>query len=94
MLKLLYFRQASVEVERLTKLKASRMKELVLKRRSELEDICRMTHIKPDASTSVEKSNALIDSGICLVFPCHNVLLLDKLLWILFSADIVNDAYC
>ncbi|TYH25069.1 hypothetical protein ES288_A03G139900v1 [Gossypium darwinii] len=40
------------------------MKELVLKRRSELEDICRMTHIKPDASTSVEKSNALIDSGL------------------------------
>ncbi|MBA0613447.1 hypothetical protein Godav_013880 [Gossypium davidsonii] len=56
--------QASAEVERLTKLKASRMKELVLKRRSELEDICRMTHIKPDASTSVEKSNALIDSGL------------------------------
>ncbi|KAH1097907.1 hypothetical protein J1N35_014828 [Gossypium stocksii] len=56
--------QASAEVERLTKLKASRMKELVLKRRSELEDICRTTHIKPDASTSVEKSNALIDSGL------------------------------
>lgn len=56
--------QASAEVERLTKLKAGRMKELVLKRRSELEDICRMTHIKPDASTSVEKSNALIDSGL------------------------------
>ncbi|XVF02983.1 hypothetical protein REPUB_Repub04eG0221300 [Reevesia pubescens] len=52
------------EVERLTKLKASRMKELVMKRRSELEDICRMTHIEPDASTAVEKSNALIDSGL------------------------------
>ncbi|XVE91852.1 hypothetical protein REPUB_Repub01dG0047100 [Reevesia pubescens] len=56
--------QASAEVERLTKLKASRMKELVLKRRSELEDICRMTHIEPDASTAVEKSNAMIDSGL------------------------------
>ncbi|XP_039040649.1 65-kDa microtubule-associated protein 6-like [Hibiscus syriacus] len=56
--------QASAEVERLTKLKASRMKELVMKRRAELEDICRKIHIEPDASTSVEKSNALIDSGL------------------------------
>ncbi|XP_022734834.1 65-kDa microtubule-associated protein 6-like isoform X1 [Durio zibethinus] len=56
--------QAAAEVERLTKLKASRMKELVMKRRSELEDICRMTHIEPDASTAVDKSNALIDSGL------------------------------
>ncbi|EOY01280.1 hypothetical protein QUC31_013864 [Theobroma cacao] len=56
--------QASAEVEKLTKLKASRMKELVMKRRSELEEICRMTHIEPDASTAAEKSNALIDSGL------------------------------
>ncbi|KAJ8760889.1 hypothetical protein K2173_021927 [Erythroxylum novogranatense] len=56
--------QASAEVERLTKLKASRMKELVLRKRSELEDICRMTHIEPDTSTAAEKSNALIDSGL------------------------------
>lgn len=58
------FLQASAEVERLTKLKASRMKELVMKRRSELEEICKMTHIEPDTSTAAEKSNALIDSGI------------------------------
>ncbi|KAG8637579.1 hypothetical protein MANES_15G138700v8 [Manihot esculenta] len=56
--------QASAEVERLTKLKASRMKELVMKRRSELEEICKMTHIEPDTSTAAEKSNALIDSGL------------------------------
>lgn len=61
--------QASAEVERLTKLKASRMKELVMKRRSELEDLCRKTHIEPDSSTAPEKSNALIDSG--LVDPCE-----------------------
>ncbi|XP_038702158.1 65-kDa microtubule-associated protein 6-like isoform X2 [Tripterygium wilfordii] len=61
--------QATAEVERLTKLKASRMKELVLKKRSEFEDICRITHIEPDTSTSVEKSNALMDSG--LVDPCE-----------------------
>nr|XP_023873905.1 65-kDa microtubule-associated protein 6 isoform X1 [Quercus suber]XP_023873906.1 65-kDa microtubule-associated protein 6 isoform X1 [Quercus suber] len=56
--------QASAEVERLAKLKASRMKELVMKKRSELEEICRMTHIEPDTSTAAEKSSALIDSGL------------------------------
>ncbi|KAH9745955.1 65-kDa microtubule-associated protein 6 [Citrus sinensis] len=56
--------QASTEVERLTKLKATRMKELVLKKRSELEEICKMTHIEPDTSTAAEKSNAMIDSGL------------------------------
>lgn len=56
--------QASQEVERLSKLKASRMKELVMKRRSELEEICYKTHIEPDPSTAAEKSNAMIDSGL------------------------------
>ncbi|KAA8532413.1 hypothetical protein F0562_032449 [Nyssa sinensis] len=56
--------QASAEVKRLTELKASRMKELVMKRRSELEDICYKTHIEPDPSTAAEKSNAMIDSGL------------------------------
>ncbi|KAF3432050.1 hypothetical protein FNV43_RR26789 [Rhamnella rubrinervis] len=56
--------QASAEVKRLTELKASRMKELVMKRRSELEEICRITHIEPDTSTAAEKSNAMIDSGL------------------------------
>lgn len=56
--------QASQEVERLSKLKASRMKELVMKRRSELEDICIKTHIEPDPSTAIDKSNAMIDSGL------------------------------
>ncbi|CAN6465700.1 unnamed protein product [Victoria cruziana] len=56
--------QATEEVERLTRLKASKMKELVLKRRSELEEICRKAHLDPDMSTAPEKSIALIDSGI------------------------------
>ncbi|KAI4313635.1 hypothetical protein L6164_026594 [Bauhinia variegata] len=56
--------QASAEVERLAKLKASRMRELVLKKRSELEEICKLTHIEPDTSTAAEKSSALIDSGL------------------------------
>ncbi|KAG2301713.1 hypothetical protein Bca52824_030364 [Brassica carinata] len=56
--------QVSAEVNCLSKLKASKMKELVMKRRSELEDLCRLTHIQPDTSTSAEKSSALIDSGL------------------------------
>jgi protein regulator of cytokinesis 1 len=55
--------QTEEEVERLTRLKAGRMKELVLKRRLELENICRSMHVEPDASTVPEKSIALIDSG-------------------------------
>lgn len=56
--------QALAEVERLSNLKASRLKELVLKKRSELEDICRKFHIQPDASSAADKTNALIDSGL------------------------------
>ncbi|XP_015073721.1 65-kDa microtubule-associated protein 6 [Solanum pennellii] len=61
--------QVSAEVGRLTKLKASRMKELVMKRRAELEDLCCRTHIQPDSSTAADKSSAMIDSG--LVDPCE-----------------------
>lgn len=56
--------QAAQEVERLNKLKASRMKELVMKRRAELEEICFKMHMEPDPSTAIEKSNAMIDSGL------------------------------
>ncbi|CAN6285015.1 unnamed protein product [Urochloa humidicola] len=57
------------EVERLTKQKASRMKELVLKKRLELEEVCRNAHMEPDMNTAPEKIIALIDSG--LVDPCE-----------------------
>ena len=43
------------------------MKELVSKKRLELEEVCRTAHIEPDTSTALEKSNALIDSGMNLV---------------------------
>ncbi|WOL14193.1 65-kDa microtubule-associated protein 6 [Canna indica] len=60
-------KQTEAEVERLKKLKISRTKELVLKKRSELEEICRNTHIEPEMSTAPEKACALLDS--CLVDP-------------------------
>ncbi|KAJ0253417.1 65-kDa microtubule-associated protein 7 [Hirschfeldia incana] len=56
--------QVIAEVDRFNKLKSSRMKELVMKRRSELQNLCRLAHIEPDTSTSLEKSTALIDSGL------------------------------
>lgn len=46
------------------------MKELVLKRRSELEEICREAHIEPDMSTAQEKLFAMIDSGGVFFFLC------------------------
>ncbi|KAG6483413.1 hypothetical protein ZIOFF_060058 [Zingiber officinale] len=62
------------EVERLTNLKATRMRELVLIRRTELEEICRTTHIEPDTSTAPENVSALIDSGNCMVHIFEAVL--------------------
>ncbi|CAK9882231.1 unnamed protein product [Sphagnum jensenii] len=56
--------QAQMEVDRLDTLKASRMKELVVKRRLELEDICRCAHIEPDANTTEEKLIALMEKQI------------------------------
>jgi Ase1/PRC1/MAP65 family protein len=64
--------QAEAEVDRLKKVKASRMKEIVLKRRLELEAICRTAHIDPDISTAPEKAIALIDSGTVTLFLLGN----------------------
>jgi protein regulator of cytokinesis 1 len=57
------------EVERLTKLKTSRLKEIVMKRRAELEEICQKAHIEPDVSTAPEQTDALIDSGCSFLHP-------------------------
>lgn len=56
--------QAEVEVERLDKLKASRMKEIALKRQGELEEIFARAHIEIDTQAAREKILGLIDSGI------------------------------
>ncbi|XP_010270085.1 PREDICTED: 65-kDa microtubule-associated protein 1-like [Nelumbo nucifera] len=55
--------QAEVEVERLDQLKASRMKEIALKRQAELEEIYAHAHIEIDSVAAQEKIMALIDSG-------------------------------
>ncbi|CAI9283508.1 unnamed protein product [Lactuca saligna] len=55
--------QAEVEVERLDKLKFSRMKEIAFKRQGELEEIFAHAHIEIDSQAAREKILSLIDSG-------------------------------
>ncbi|KAF5185808.1 65-kDa microtubule-associated-like protein [Thalictrum thalictroides] len=51
------------EVYRLEELKASKMKELVMKKRSELEEICRRTHMVAEADKAIEYAIEAIESG-------------------------------
>lgn len=44
-------------------LKATKMKELVLKKRMELDEICRKTHLIPEGDNEVEQAIEAIDSG-------------------------------
>ncbi|KAG0473605.1 hypothetical protein HPP92_015462 [Vanilla planifolia] len=55
--------QAEVEVERLDQLKASKMKEIALKKQKELEDIYVQAHIDIDSEAAQEKIMVLIESG-------------------------------
>lgn len=56
--------QVKKEVQRLEQLKATKMKDLVLRKRLVLEHVCRQAHMEADASTASDKTNALIDSGM------------------------------
>lgn len=58
--------QVEAEVSRLEELKSSKMKELVLKKRSELEEFCRKTHMVPEVDSTMEDAIEAIESGICL----------------------------
>ncbi|KAI3918197.1 hypothetical protein MKX01_041517 [Papaver californicum] len=53
----------ATEVSRLEELKSSKMKELVLKKRSELEEICRRTHMVVEADCGMEYAIEAIESG-------------------------------
>ncbi|KAL4283223.1 hypothetical protein GQ457_16G024830 [Hibiscus cannabinus] len=57
-----YTLQVEAEVSRLEELKSSKMKELVLKKRSELREICRKTHLVPD--TELEDVIEAIELGV------------------------------
>ncbi|XP_019453234.1 PREDICTED: 65-kDa microtubule-associated protein 3-like isoform X1 [Lupinus angustifolius] len=51
------------EVSRLEELKSSKMKELVLKKRAELEEICQKTHLALQVDSVVEYAVEAIESG-------------------------------
>ncbi|GFY81967.1 microtubule associated protein (MAP65/ASE1) family protein [Actinidia rufa] len=63
MLSVDFINQIEAEVSRLDELKASKMKELVLKKRTELEEICRKTHLIPESDSVVEVAIEAIESG-------------------------------
>ncbi|KAI4340837.1 hypothetical protein MLD38_025638 [Melastoma candidum] len=52
------------EVARLEGLKLSKMKELVFKKRSDFEDICRRTHLIPEDDTTMEAVLEAMKSGL------------------------------
>ncbi|KAJ8756078.1 hypothetical protein K2173_024625 [Erythroxylum novogranatense] len=55
--------QAEVEIERLNILKVSKMKELIVKRQNELEEIYRAVHVDVDSDSAREILINLIESG-------------------------------
>uniref|UniRef100_A0A6M2F212 65-kDa microtubule-associated protein 3-like n=1 Tax=Populus davidiana TaxID=266767 RepID=A0A6M2F212_9ROSI len=58
-----FIKYVEAEVSRLEELKSSKMKELVLKKRSELEEICRKMHMISEADAAVEYAVEAIESG-------------------------------
>jgi hypothetical protein len=64
-----------VEVSRLEELKSSKMKELVLKKRTELEEICRKTHLVPETDGAIEYAVEAIESGNILSILISKVFL-------------------
>ncbi|KAL7146470.1 hypothetical protein ABFS83_06G043000 [Erythranthe nasuta] len=63
MLSAQFINHVKAEVSRLEEMKASKMKELVLKKKSELEDICRKTHLNPESNSSVSLAVDAVESG-------------------------------
>ncbi|KAG9446343.1 hypothetical protein H6P81_012471 [Aristolochia fimbriata] len=59
-----FLNHVEAEVARLEELKTSKMKELVLKKRSELQDICQRTHMVVESDTVVEHVLEAIESGV------------------------------
>ncbi|XP_013606870.1 PREDICTED: 65-kDa microtubule-associated protein 3-like [Brassica oleracea var. oleracea] len=59
-----FIKYVEAEVVRLGEVKASKMKELVVKKRSELEEICRKTHMLPVSDSAMDQTIVAIESGI------------------------------
>lgn len=57
------YSQVEAEVKRLENLKSSKMKELILKKKSELEEICRQAHMVVESHSLKHFAVEAIDSG-------------------------------
>lgn len=55
--------QAESEVSRLQQLKSSKIKEVILRKRLDLEELCRKAHIVAKALGAVDYSVEAIESG-------------------------------
>ncbi|CAL1379757.1 unnamed protein product [Linum trigynum] len=53
----------AAEVSRLEELKVSKMRELVLKKRAELDEVCKKTHMVPEANVAIDCAIEAIESG-------------------------------
>ncbi|KAL0400849.1 UNVERIFIED_CONTAM: microtubule-associated protein 3 [Sesamum latifolium] len=58
-----FINYVKAEVSRLEELKASKMKELVLKKKTELEDVCRKTHLIPESDSAIDLAVDAVESG-------------------------------
>ncbi|XP_054788068.1 65-kDa microtubule-associated protein 3 isoform X2 [Prosopis cineraria] len=58
-----FIHYVEAEVTRLEEIKASKMKELVLRKRTELEEICRKTHLVSEVDSAIEAVVEAIESG-------------------------------
>ncbi|XP_057798404.1 65-kDa microtubule-associated protein 3 [Salvia miltiorrhiza] len=58
-----FINYVKAEVSRLEELKVSKMKELVFKKKGELEDICRKTHLIPESDSPVDLAIEAVESG-------------------------------
>lgn len=63
MLSVDFIKYVEAEVSRLEELKTSKMKELVLKKRFELEEICRKTHLIAESDNALDIAIEAIESG-------------------------------
>lgn len=65
----LHILQTEVEVNRLNVLKASKLKELIFKRQSELEEIYKGVHMEVDSDKARQILTTLMESGlVCYLF--------------------------
>ncbi|KAF3961873.1 hypothetical protein ACB098_06G194100 [Castanea mollissima] len=63
MLSVIFLNHVEAEVVRLEQLKSSKMKELVIKKRLELEEICRRIHVVSETLSITEDSVEAMESG-------------------------------